>query len=179
MSSHYEPKTVAEWGRIIDNECSAKLGGWKIVQRCVFSSRAYRALTLPQREILFCYLNKVVFKKLEKRQRTNAKHRPEAINARNLIVTNGEIRARGGVRSETTMASARKRLVEIGFLDIVREGQFPQPGIYALSDRYLNFPDGDYRPEPKPEKIENVGYAREGVKGSRGFPQKPHVELVH
>jgi hypothetical protein len=143
-----EHKTVDEWSADIDTEVNGKKGAWKILSREVFSSKAYRDLSLPEREILHCYLNKVRFLKPDKRdQRRMKRSKPVPENGNNLILTNNEIKARGGVSSDTTIARARKRLVEIGFLDVIRPSRFPQPGVFGLSDRWREYPKGDYKPK--------------------------------
>ena len=89
-------KTVGEWSADIDREVNGKLGAWRILPREVFSSKAYRDLSLPEREILHCYLNKVSFVKPDKQDRRRMKlSKPVPENPRNLIVTNNEIKARG------------------------------------------------------------------------------------
>ena len=104
-------KTVEEWSVIIDNETVGKKGHWKILSREIFSSKAYRALSLPEREILHCYWNKVKFAKPDGSKRRARNVRPVPNNARDLIVTNNEIKARRGVSSDTTIARARSLLI--------------------------------------------------------------------
>ena len=158
-------KTVGEWSADIDKEVNGKLGAWRILPREVYSSKAYRDLSLPEREILHCYLNKVSFVKPDKQDRRRMKlSKPVAENARNLIVTNNEIKARGGVLSDSTIAKARKRLVEIGFLDVVRSCMFPQPGIFGLSDRWKEYPNKEYKPKDN-RPVSFHPYSRQPVDG--------------
>jgi len=143
-----EHKTVDEWSADIDREVNGQKGAWKFLSREVFSSKAYRDLSLPEREILHCYLNKVRFRKPDKReQRRMKRSNPVPENPKDLMVTNNEIKARRGVLSDTTISRARKRLVEIGFLEVIRPCRFPQPGIFGLSDRWKDYPNGDYKPK--------------------------------
>lgn len=84
-----EPKTVEDWGEDIDHESSGKLGGWKFLPREIFSSKAYRELTLPAREVLNCYLNKLQYpnpKSGKNRESGRKKNVPE--NGSCLVVTN-------------------------------------------------------------------------------------------
>jgi len=102
--------------------------------------------------------------------------KPVPENARNLIVTNNEIKARGGVTSDTTISKARKRLVEIGFLDVVRSCMFPQPGIFGLSDRWKEYPHGDYHPKDK-RPASFAPYSRQPVDGR--FRGNDYLVLQH
>lgn len=162
-------KTVEDWSADVDYEASGKLGSWRILPREIFSSKAYRALTLPEREVLLCYLNKVKFTKKDKkdiRRSKNSKSVPE--NGNSLICTNNEIRARGGISSDSTISKARKQLVKIGFLDVITPSAFPHPGIFALSARYKNYPNGDYKTkDAKP--VSHARYARACPAGSNRF----------
>jgi hypothetical protein len=174
------PLTQAQWGERIDRETNGKLGRFRFLERSIFSSRAYRSLDLPAREILHCYLNKIEFERTKRNSRPGRRRNDSApLNANNLVVTNGEIKARGGVKSDRTISNARKRLVEIGFLDVVRPGAFPQPGVFALSNRYLNFPDGVYQPQTAVSRIFvhpvlEARFSRKCPKGTRGFPNGRH-----
>lgn len=159
-----EHKTVDEWSADIDREVNGKRGAWKILSREVFSSRAYRDLSLPQREVLHCYLNKVKFTKPDTSKRRMRNNRSVPENPRDLIVTNNEIKARRGVTSDTTISKARKRLVEIGFLEVIRPCRFPQPGVFGLSDRWKEYPNGDYKPKDnRPASF--APYSRQPVDG--------------
>ena len=68
-------------------------------------------------------------------------------NGNRLIVTNNEIKARGGVLSDRTISKARKELIEKGFLDVTTPSAFPLSGVYGLSNRYKQFPLGSYKPK--------------------------------
>jgi len=126
---------------------------------------------MSEREVLHCYLNKLNFLKRDKGDKRRMKRSgatPE--NADRLILTTNEIKARRGVTSERTISNARKRLVEIGFLDVVQPSKFPQPGIFALSDRWRKYPDGNYLPlDNKP--VSFAPYSRKPEHGK--FRKKP------
>jgi hypothetical protein len=145
----YEVRSIETWTRDIEDESRGKSGQFRILPREIFSSRAYLTLTLAQAHVLECYLNKLRYEtgntKGSKRRGKNSSGYP--INKDNLIVTNNELFARQKHKSERTIANARKRLVEIGFLDVIISAKFPKPGVYALSDRYKQYPDGNYLPK--------------------------------
>jgi hypothetical protein len=163
------PLTLPQWEARIDRETTGKRSQFRFLERRIFSSRAWRALSLVDREILLCYLNKVQFEVIKNKRPGRRDRKSVPLNANHLIVTNGEIKARGGVRSDRSISKARKELVRIGFLEAMRPGAFPQPGVYALSDRFLNFPDGNYEPQsPIPAGFSR--YSRKCPAGTRGFP---------
>ncbi len=170
-----EHKTVDEWSADIDKEVNGAIGLWKILPREIFSSKAYRSLSLSERNILHCYLNKVWYSKPDKHSKRRMKHNssvPE--NGRNLIVTNNEIKARGGIRSDSTISKARKKLAEIGFLDVIRSGKFPQPGIYAVSERWKRYPDGDYKPTDQ-RPVSFAPYSRVPGMNGRFIKESPQI----
>jgi hypothetical protein len=144
----YEPRSVEDWERRIEDESKGKSGRFCFLAREVFSSKAYLALTLAEAHVLECFLNKLRYEtgntKGSKRRGKNSSGYP--INKDNLIVTNNELFARQKLKSERTIANARKRLVEIGFLDVIISAKFPKPGVYAFSERYKQYPDGSYLP---------------------------------
>lgn len=162
-------KTIEDWTRDIDHEAAGKLGRWRFLSREIFSSAAYRALTLPEREVLHCFLNRVTYRvgKQDKRRMKSGKTAPT--NGNRLIVTNGEIKARGGVKSDRTIAAARRRLVEIGFLDVVESAAFPQCGVFALSERYRAYPSGEFGPPAAAKPVAYARYSRRCKAGSRRF----------
>jgi hypothetical protein len=161
-------KTPEDWAEDIERETSGALGRWAILPREIFSSKAYRALSLPEREVLLCYLNKVQYTPSKKDRKGVKKSRAVPENGNHLIVTNNEIKARGGIRSDKTISEARKRIVEIGFLDVVQPSAFPHPGIFALSTRFKNFPSKDYKPkDAKP--VSFARYSRACPSGSNRF----------
>lgn len=161
------PLTPAQWEARIDRETTGKRGKFRFLERNIFSSRAWRALSLPAREILLIYLNKIQFDSAKDKRPGRRRNNDARVNANNLVVTNGEIRGRRGVKSERTMAKARAELVRVGFLDVVRPGAFPQPGIYALSSRFLQYPNVEPA-GPKPVAVPR--YSRTCPAGRRGFP---------
>jgi hypothetical protein len=173
---HREARTVEQWRAIVDQDLTtAGRKNWLIMPRRVFSSRAYRALSLPCREILLCYFNKLVFEGPSKKAKRKARQASStAINARNLVLTNNEIKARGGVKSDRTIASVRRELVRAGFLDVISPGSLAASGVFALSDRYLDFPHVPPPPDSKPVAFPR--YTRKAERGVRGFPTERPTE---
>lgn len=147
--------TIEDWSRTISNETHGDIGKFRFMERRIFSSKAYIDLTLVQREILKCYLNKIVYAKKDKKNKKRNSSGP--LNGDSLMVTNNEIKARKivGPKNDRSIAEARKALVQIGFLDVVKTGTYLGSGIFALSDRWTRYPNGDYQPkDSKP-----AGYA--------------------
>lgn len=156
---YYTPKTVQEWRERIPDECKGDRGRFRFLAREVFSSRAYCDLDPIEQLVLNTYLNKLTYESPNKR-RLNRKSRldKEAINRNELVVTNPELKARCKPRgkksegiSDRKISMSRKRLVAIGFLDVVTPGKWPQPGVYAFSERWREYPCGNYlRDDCKP-----------------------------
>jgi hypothetical protein len=92
---------------------------------------------------------KVQYEKASNNNRRMKHSKAYPKNGNQLMVTNNEIKARGIVagNNNKTIAEARKALVEIGFLDVVQPGSYRGSGIFALSNRWRNYPEGDYLPK--------------------------------
>ncbi|MFC1834293.1 hypothetical protein ACFL2Q_06105 [Thermodesulfobacteriota bacterium] len=52
-----------------------------------------------------------------------------------------------GIKGEDTISRAKKRLVEIGFLDVVDQGSFAKAGRFRYSDRWRNYNSGNLSKE--------------------------------
>ena len=61
-------------------------------------------------------------------------------------LTNNELKARR-IGSDKTIARVRRELWLCGFLDVVRTGSFSRPGLFRLSERWKQYPHGDYKPK--------------------------------
>lgn len=143
--------TIDEWSvHIRKTEMKGDAGAFRFLTRQIFSSDAYIALTLIEREVLLCFLNKLRYEPVSSREkRKGRKAAWVPVNARDLTVTYNEVKARRivALSNDKSISNAKKRLIEVGFLDVVKPAQFPHAGIYALSDRWRRFPAGDYRPK--------------------------------
>lgn len=175
-------RTVEEWREIIRKETRGKRSNFRILERGIFSSDAYLALSLPEAHILECFLNKLEYESPDRNgeRRTGRKRGGALINGKDLVLTTNEIKARGKVKSGKTIAAARRRLIEIGFLDVVVSSHFPHHGVFAISDRWRSYPFGDYHPKddrpaafaPYPNIVENLERSRKGER-------KGEIHVVH
>jgi hypothetical protein len=49
-----------------------------------------------------------------------------------------------GIKSNKTIAEAKKKLVELGFLDVMESGSVHNAGVFKVSDRWRKYPHDDY-----------------------------------
>ena len=70
-------------------------------------------------------------------------------NKGEFVITNNELIARG-LKSPDSITRGRQEAWKLGFYDVVKTGTLMNYGIYRYSERWKNFPDGDYLPHDQP-----------------------------
>jgi hypothetical protein len=161
MGEMKEPKTVEEWEESIDSHKK----GVVIVPRDLFNSKAFRELSEKPTHVLvlLAALNQVYYGKKSKSQ----KDRPVILNEGKVYLPQNMSKTRR-VNSNSTIANAKKRLVELGFLDVVETGSMHNASVFQISERWRKYPHGDYH--PKDQKLPGRSlYSEHGL----GNPDHP------
>ena len=141
-----EPKTVEEWEESIRSDTTGKRGAWCILPREIFNSDAFMALTHAEKAMLLTALNQIGYEDKKKARKRHIDDRKVLRNGGQIYLTQNELKARG-VLSAATIAKGKKRLVEIGFLDVVETGSVSAPAKFQISERWRKLPNGDYKPK--------------------------------
>jgi len=109
----------------------------------MFNSEAFSALSGKEVKMLLTALNQLEFEKTSKTKQ--GARASEAIkNEGRVYLTENELKARG-ITGKPTITKGKRKLVEIGFLDVVETGSVHHPAVFKISDRWRKYPDGDYR----------------------------------
>ncbi|MEI7450700.1 MAG: hypothetical protein WCJ75_13865 [Desulfomonile sp.] len=144
-------KTVAEHRQQIEEKCreqDSKYNRFKILPRGHRNHPAYLALTMFEREILHCALDQERYHPNVPKGSNGANQQGKPMHNTFKLQTNLLI-ARG-VKSSRTIADGKVRLWEIGWLDVAKTGLLLDAGEFRNSDRWRQFPDGDYKPHDQP-----------------------------
>jgi hypothetical protein len=135
-----KPKTIEEW----EVSIAQHKRGVVIIQRAMFNSKAF--LELSKRPlhvlVLLAAINQVFYDK-----KGNTGKRAFA-NGGIIYLPQNLLKARG-VNANATIAEAKKRLVELGFIDVVETGSVHHAGVFKISERWSKYPHGDYLPKDR------------------------------
>jgi hypothetical protein len=142
-----EPRKVEDWKEKMS--CDAKRRpGWKVLPIEVLFSRAFIGLETKGAQVVVLYAYSQI--SYERKNKRPGKRR-QLINDTVYLPTNA-LHALG-VTSSATRTKIRNELVNKGFLDVIKSGSFLNPAVFRISDRWRQYPNGDYRPtedQPRP-----------------------------
>jgi len=143
--SFREVKTVEQWRDELDRDAEGGRGKFRILPREIFNSRAFAALGGSGTIVVLAILNRLEYEKNGKKDRKGVRvDCPILRNNGEFRLTINELVARGLSRSTATRA--RNLAWELGFFDVIESGTVHHAGRYRYSERWREFPDGDYRP---------------------------------
>ena len=139
-----KPKTQDQWAESIAEHKEGVI----ILERRMYNSPAFRELSKKRTHVLVLLvaLNQVFWEK----KKNSKKGRRTMANGGIVYLTQNELKERG-IKSGGTIAEAKKRLVELGFLDVLETGSVNNAGKFQISERWRQYPNGDY--EPKDQKL--------------------------
>jgi hypothetical protein len=133
-----QPRSVEDW----QNSVSEHKKGVIIIPRAMFNSQAFLELSKKPLHVLvlLAALNQVYYEKKRKNDRR------AFANGGIIYLPQNLLKARG-VNANATIAEAKKRLVELGFIDVVETGSVHHAGVFKVSERWSKYPHGDYLPK--------------------------------
>lgn len=142
-----QPKTEAEWAQARENHKEGVI----IIEKELYNSEAFKELSKKPTHVLVL-LAALVQRWFEKKDRRNNKKSRRVLD-RPVYLTQNMLKDRG-IQSPTTQAEAKKRIVELGFLDVKEQGTYLQASIFGWSNRWKAYPDGNYHAvEETPGKL--------------------------
>ena len=141
-----EKVSPEEWRERLDRAVKAKRGKWRVLPRAMASSRAFAELSKSGLIVVLAMLDNLTYKGKSKKGR-NVLHccGLPLDNDGEFVITNNELIARG-LKSPESISRGRTEVWKLGFYDVVKTGSLMNYGIYRYSERWKNFPDGDYHP---------------------------------
>ncbi len=143
--SFREVKTVEQWRDEIDQDMAGGRGKFRILPRGIFNSKAFSALGGSGTIAVLAILNRLQYDKRGRKDRKGVKVECSVLrNNGEFGLTVNELVARGLSRSTATRA--RKLAWEVGFFDVIESGTVHHAGHYVYSERWKQYPDGNYLP---------------------------------
>ena len=141
-----EKITPEEWRERLDRAVNAKRGRWRVLPRAMASSRAFAELSKAGLIVVLAMLDNLTYKGKSKKSRNGLECCGLPLdNYGEFVITNNELVARG-LKSPDSITRGRREAWTLGFYDVVKTGSLMNYGIYRYSERWKNFPDGDYLP---------------------------------
>jgi hypothetical protein len=168
-------KTVEQWRQELDQDASNGRGRFMILPRALFNSLAFAALGGTATIVVLAILNKLEYERKGRKDRKGVRSgHPILRNAGEFSLTINELVARGLSRSSATRA--RFIAWELGFFDVLEPGTIHHPGRYRYSERWKEYPNGDYRPVGQQPPGKNV-YPQNGFKKTEETPSDTPVDI--
>lgn len=139
-----KPKTVEEW-RSERRRKAKREGGFILIPMEMWNGEAFHALSKAEKLILLECMAQLRYAP------KSTKKREKIPKERLFKCSLGYLSNRGefglptkylqerGIKGEETISKAKKRLVKIGFLDVVTQGSFAKAGRFRYSDRWRTY----------------------------------------
>ena len=141
-----EKVSPEEWRERLDRAVNAKRGRWRTLPRAIASSRAFAELSKSGLIVVLAMLDNLTYQGKSKKGRNGLQCCGLPLdNNGEFVITNNELIARG-LKSPESIARGRKEAWELGFYDVVKTGTLMNYGVYRYSERWKNFPNGEYLP---------------------------------
>ena len=142
-----EKVTPEEWRERLDRAVNAKRGRWRVLPRSMASSRAFVELSKSGLIVVLAMLDNLSYLGKSKKSRSGPTCCGLPLdNNGEFVITNNELIARG-LKSADSIARGRREAWTLGFYDVLKTGSLMNYGIYRYSERWKDFPDGEYLPK--------------------------------
>jgi hypothetical protein len=142
-----QPKTIREW-RSERRKKAKQEGGYIIIPMELWNGEAFYALSKSEKLTLLECMAQL-------RYAPNSAKKREKYSSASLfkcglgyLLNNGEFGLptkylqERGIKGEETISKAKRKLVELGFLDVVQQGSFTKAGRFRYSDRWRTYNPG-------------------------------------
>ena len=172
-------KSIKEWESRLQADLEGRRGQFRILAREMLNSKAFRDLGGNGTIVVLAILDKLEYQKSGKKDRKGVRSGVGLLRNRGeFCLTIGELQARGLTQYSAT--KARIRAWELGFMDVIIAGSVHHAGRYRYSERWRQYPDGNYRPEGQVPPGTNVypdyGFKKAGSEVQDG--QEPTLANV-
>ncbi|MGO9117528.1 MAG: hypothetical protein ACLQPD_07945 [Desulfomonilaceae bacterium] len=148
MTTKPKPKTIDDWRKERIKKAKRE-GGYILIPMELFNGEAFHALSKSEKLILIECLAQLRYapKNLKKRkaltdQRLFKCGLGHLLNGGEFGLPTKYLQERG-IKGEDTISNAKKRLVQIGFFDVVVQGSFTKAGRFRYSDRWRSYNSGN------------------------------------
>jgi hypothetical protein len=146
------PKTIEEW-RSERRKKAKRDGGFILIPMEMWNGEAFHALEKAEKLIVLECMAQLRYAP------KGAKKREKILEATLFKCGLGHLLNKGefglptkylqerGIKGEDTISRAKKRLVELGFIDVVDQGTFAKAGRFRYSDRWRSYNAGELSKE--------------------------------
>lgn len=150
-------KTVEQWRADLDRDAAdRKRGNWKLLTREMSNSRAFGSLSLSGMRVVLAMLDKLSYPKNDGKDRKGVKYGGAYLeNGGVFYLTGNELKARYQM-SDGAIADGRREAWEKGFFDTLVTGTVHHRGEFQYSNRWKDYPNGNYKPHNQPQPGQNV-----------------------
>ncbi|AFM23331.1 hypothetical protein [Desulfomonile tiedjei] len=142
-----KPKTIDEW-RSERRRKAKREGGFILIPLEMWNGEAFHVLTKAEKLILLECMSQVRYAPRSSKKRANLPKDKIYSCTLGHLLNRGEFGLptkylqERGIKGEDTISRAKKRLVEIGFIDVVDQGSFAKAGRFRYSDRWRSYNAG-------------------------------------
>jgi hypothetical protein len=139
-----EPKTIAEWREERLRKAKQEKG-FILIPMKLWNGEAFHALTKAEQLILLECLSQLRYAPGSKKKRSKIAKDQLFECGLGWLLNRGEFGLptkylqERGIKGEDTIARAKKRLVQLGFMDVVTQGSFSKAGRFRYSDRWRTY----------------------------------------
>ncbi len=146
------PKTVEEWRSERRKKAKQEAGYIRIPME-MWNGEAFHALTKSEKLILLECMAQLRYAPKSSKKRDKIPKINLFKCALGHLLNKGEFGLptkylqERGIKGEDTISRAKKRLVELGFIDVVDQGTFAKAGRFRYSDRWRSYNAGELSKE--------------------------------
>jgi hypothetical protein len=147
MLTKPKPKTIEEWRKERIRKAKRE-SGFILIPMELFNGEAFHALSKSEKLILIECLAQLRYAPKSVKKRKALTDQKLFKCGLGYLLNNGEFGLptkylqERGIKGEDTISKAKKRLVEIGFCDVVVQGSFTKAGRFRYSDRWRAYNSG-------------------------------------
>lgn len=146
------PKTIEEW-RSERRRKAKHEGGYIVIPMEMWNGEAFHALAKAEKLILLECMAQIRYAPKSAKKREKVPKATLFECGLGYLLNKGEFGLptkylqERGIKGEDTISRAKKRLVEIGFIDVVDQGTFAKAGRFRYSDRWRTYNAGELSKE--------------------------------
>ena len=136
-----KPKTIEEWRKERLKKAKRE-GGFILIPMELWNGEAFHALSKAEKLILLECLSQLRYAPGSKKKQSKIPKDQLFQCGLGWLLNKGEFGLptkylqERGIKGEDTISRAKKRLVQLGFMDVVTQGSFSKAGRFRYSDRW-------------------------------------------
>jgi hypothetical protein len=137
------PKTIEEW-QSERRKKAKREGGFILIPMEMWNGEAFHALTKSEKLVLLECMAQLRYAPRSAKKRDSISKDSLLKCGLGYLLNRGEFGLptkylqERGIKGEETISKAKKRLVELGFLDVVQTGSYSKAGRFRYSDRWAH-----------------------------------------